>query len=333
MKKVMKKSGLATGILILITVCAGIVFADDVVVQEGDVDVKNLDASGDVTVTGKVGIGTSSPSYKLDVDGDMSVTGDVIAGGFQTPTQYCEFQSTYSGTRNCEMYFLGPKDDSMWYGFFADGEDGWWGPAFGIYLEPSTPQGDGQVVIGALYGDGVLRFENHDLDIQSTKKLMFNDEKLTINHDGTNARMDYGETTSDVLRMSGKVSALGYDTRTTVYDKSKGKALDWVKDSSAYVGAGGEIKHSEFYGHVSYSVTDYGRAEEEYYDEIVRGPSGARKAVRKSRTVYPHQKTEEGVSMGDEIAVLRQAVYELKEENEMLREELCSRYPGYSWCE
>lgn len=352
-----RKGNLVAVVLGLIVVCLGIVFADDVVVKEGDVDVRNLDASGDITAAGRVGIGTESPSRELDVFGDMSITGDVVGnlsvtgdatisgtgtfGKIETPTQYFEFQSTFSGLPHWypETYFLGPKDKGMWFGFIADGEDGWWGPTFGIYLEPSTPQGNGTVTIQALYGDGILRFENQDLDIQSTKKLRFNNEKLTINHDGTNARMDYGTDISYPLLLSGHVSAETFIARQTVYDKSKGSALDWIKDSSDYKGVDGQTKYSEFYGYTTYYVTDYNRPEVEFYDEIVRRKSG-RTTVQKSRTIYPHKKIEEATNLDEEVAVLRQGIYDLKQENQilkdelqMLKNELCLKDPSYSWCE
>lgn len=351
-----RKSNLVACVLILIVVCLGIVFADDVVVKEGDLDVNNLDASGDITVAGKVGIGTETPSRELDIVGDMSITGDVVGdlsvtgdatisgtgtfGKIETTPRYFEIQNTFSDPQTWwnEMYFLGSKNKDMWFGFFADGEDGWWGPAFGIDLKPSTPQGNGTVTIEAFYGDGILCFRNNDLDIQSTKKLMFNDEKLTINHDGTNARMDYGTDISYPLLLSGHVSAETFIARKTVYDKSKGSALDWIKDSSDYKGVDGQTKYSEFYGYTTYYVTDYSRPEVEFYDEIVRKKSG-RTTVQKSRTIYPYKKIEEATSLDEEVTVLRQGIYDLKQENQMLKDELqmlknelCLKDPSYSWC-
>jgi len=107
------------------------------------------------------------------------------------------------------------------------------------------------------------------------------------------------------------VSATGYITRTSVYDKSQGSALDKVKDASEYV-KDGEIDHKAFYGYVSYDYDDCETDEETGEETCVT-------------------KTEEGVLLDSEVDVLRQAVYELKLQNQNLRDELCTK-DTYSWC-
>ncbi len=44
-----------------------------------------------------------------------------------------------------------------------------------------------------------------------------------------------------------------------------------------------------------------------------------------------YEKLEEGVSLGKEVSLLRQAVYELKTENEMMKYDLC-RLGVDRWC-
>ncbi|MBT3397389.1 hypothetical protein HOA55_00070 [archaeon] len=127
------------------------------------------------------------------------------------------------------------------------------------------------------------------------------------------------EVGSGLAWFSDNVSATGFMTRTQVYDKSKGKALDKIKDASD-LKEGEEIDHSEFYGHVEYEVTDFSRPEEELVDEEVCGNKGRPcEIVEVLKTVYPHTKIEEGVDIVMEIELLRQAIYELKLENEELR--------------
>jgi len=73
MKKVLRKSNLAAGILILVVVCLGIVFAGDVIVKEG------------IGIFDKIGIGTTSPSEALDLaSGNFTTTGAIEGGVFKS---------------------------------------------------------------------------------------------------------------------------------------------------------------------------------------------------------------------------------------------------------
>jgi len=149
----------------------------------------------------------------------------------------------------------------------------------------------------------------------------------------------------------GNVSATGYMTRTSVFDTTK-NPWDYIKNASYYL-TDGKIIHERFYGYAGVSeVTDYSRPEIEKYidmecdenltssvnvtyevceiinDKIVCNnitetidtyePINCRRVI-KERTIYPHKKIEEAVSLDAEINLLRQGVYELKQENEMLK--------------
>jgi hypothetical protein len=92
------------------------------------------------------------------------------------------------------------------------------------------------------------------------------------------------------------VSATGYITRTTLFNKSQGSALDLIKDADD-LKTDGKIDHSKFYGYSPVTV----------FNENI------------GKNV-----TEEGVSLNMEVDVLRQAVYELKTE-------LCL-HKAYNWC-
>ena len=99
---------------------------------------------------------------------------------------------------------------------------------------------------------------------------------------------------------SSNVSATGYITRTSVYDKTKGRALDLIKDSDGYKNADGSINHQAFYGFVSYDKIDYSKPEINLIDG-------------NEEIIYPYNITEEGISLDDEINLLRQAVFEIKD--------------------
>lgn len=122
------------------------------------------------------------------------------------------------------------------------------------------------------------------------------------------------------------VSAAGYTTRTSVYDKSKGSALDYIKDASDY-STNGEINHSKFYGFTQYTVPDKSRPVPaldtiEECSCVRMGESSDEEDSNiiclefecKNNTIetveYPYTKTETGISLNAEIDVLRQAVYE-----------------------
>ena len=49
------------------------------------------------------------------------------------------------------------------------------------------------------------------------------------------------------------------------------------------------------------------------------------------RITYPYIK-EEGILLDAEVNLLRQAIYELKTENEIIKSELCLKDNTYLWC-
>jgi len=65
----------------------------------------------------------------------------------------------------------------------------------------------------------------------------------------------------------GNVSAKDYITRTSVYDKSKGTALSYIKDSNDYK-TEDKIDHTKFYGYTTYEKTDLSRPEIKYYEAV-----------------------------------------------------------------
>lgn len=129
----------------------------------------------------------------------------------------------------------------------------------------------------------------------------------SISNDGTNQVFD---TSTGVGYFSGQVSATGYTTRSSVYDKAKGKALDWIKDASAYLDKDGKIDHTKFYGYTTITVPDTSKPAKKTKC-IQEGEKGCIKTTEV--TYYPETKEEGGVSLGMEVDVLRQAVFELNE--------------------
>jgi len=124
----------------------------------------------------------------------------------------------------------------------------------------------------------------------------------------------------------GNVSATGFITRTSVFDKKKGNALDFIQDSNYYK-KGDKIDHTKFYGYAGeFEVTDYTKPNITYYPcSEVDEKTGESYLTGDtcSDVNFPYKKIEEGVSLDSEIDVLRQGLYELKQENELFKIELC----------
>lgn len=148
----------------------------------------------------------------------------------------------------------------------------------------------------------------------------------SIYYDGTNLVFNTSESGSGIAYFSNNVSATGYITRTSIFDKSKGTALSYIKDASEYLDVKGDINHKSFYGYVEQKVTDFSRPVIDYLPKEVCSTDENEKEKcvieYEIKTTYPYTKIEDGVDLGKEIDVLRQAVYELKQQNEFLQEQI-----------
>lgn len=114
------------------------------------------------------------------------------------------------------------------------------------------------------------------------------------------------------------VSATGYNTRTSVYDKTKGSALNYIQDSD-YYHSSETINHSKFYGYVGeYEITDYSRPVKNKYEIEVCNEENECFNETMINITYPFTKFEPQVSINMEVDVLRQAIYELKIQNQEL---------------
>lgn len=182
-----------------------------------------------------------------------------------------------------------------------------------------------------------------------------------IYYDGTNLMFQTNFTGSGDAYFTRNVSATGYITRTSVFDTDKGKALDYIKDSSNYID-GGNINHSKFYGYTTYEVTDFDNCwdvvdsycyeleelipmpyinesgDKDYFYEVVDKLHCEKTIPTITKDYWINyrkecsKKIEEGVVLDNEVDVLRQAVYELNEENKLIKQELCNKDNSYSFC-
>ena len=184
--------------------------------------------------------------------------------------------------------------------------------ATGIYLEEQT----NGVLNRQIYSEG----GDWVLGSNGDAIVFGGGRNANISWDGSSFVFDYGDTKNDIAWFSGNISALGYVTRTSVYDTNDGSAIDNIKDTNELLDLEGKINHSAFYGYTTYDVIDYSRPVIEEYireecDEVIELKNGTIQLpfcenVTKQRTIYPHTKIEEGVSLNKEIDVLRQATYD-----------------------
>ena len=122
----------------------------------------------------------------------------------------------------------------------------------------------------------------------------------------------YGSNSSSIITawFEKNISATGYITRTSVFDTTKGDALSWIKNYTAYLDKEGNINHSAFYGYSTWNVTDYSRPV--VVEKSWVNPKDG-KIYYYNETTYPYQRIEQGVELGSEIDVLRQSTFELNE--------------------
>jgi len=138
----------------------------------------------------------------------------------------------------------------------------------------------------------------------------------------------------------GNISSAGYITRTSVYDKSQGSALSKIQDASYYIDKDGKIEHKKFYGYVAYNTTEKDLTnpitttksvqECNNVTDVKKGilgieltdengnPITETKEVCTTKQVqevsYPDKQVlNEGVELGSEVDLLRQALAEIKQ--------------------
>jgi hypothetical protein len=182
--------------------------------------------------------------------------------------------------------------------------------------------------------------------------------------DGTNLVFDTNKTSPNTGNawFSRNVSATGYITRTSIFDKSRGSALDFIKDADDYL-TNGKINHSKFYGYTTYPIKDPDNCWEEldrreycyinesegvfcfdYQQEIIE--KGVKEVIIEYNRTVCGTKTEEGIMLGGEVDVLRQSAYTLKQqiislnqtlqelrtENQLLKDTICKYHPTDPIC-
>jgi hypothetical protein len=179
------------------------------------------------------------------------------------------------------------------------------------------------------FKDGKLRMHGEKENTRSDnfKEYFGSADDASISYDGTNLVFNTSESGSAIAYFSNNISATGYITRTSVFDKSRGSALSLIKDVSQLIDSKGKIKHSEFYGYTLQEVTDFSKPviEETFIDKCYFDDKDKDKKIcyeeKIEKTTYPYKTFEEGVNIVEEIELLRQALVEQK----IINQDLTSR--------
>lgn len=159
------------------------------------------------------------------------------------------------------------------------------------------------------------------------------DHYATIEWDGTNLHLIPNITNPNALIYGYNFSGTDFVTRTTIYDKSQGAALDKIKDAAEYLTPSSKINHSKFYGYQQHEVTDYDSCETiytikycyynaskdgfEYLCFDAKPKERASQEIKTPSTVCD-TKMEDMVSLPAQAALYEQAIYELKVKNQEL---------------
>jgi len=285
MKKVLRKSNLAAGVLILIVVCLGIVFAADVIVKEGTLEAENINATGTIEgavfkSTGCTASGTNAVAfgYETEASGDYSTAMGLGSLVWTTASGDC---STAIG-----MMAKASGDHSTAIGTSLTAGPASWTTAI---------------------GKGFIN------NVQSSFVVGYVDEDFRVTDDYVYV---YGN-----LDVTGNVDADSYTEHSSFYDKDTyGSALNYSEDSSRTIklNAEGEKEYNHEADPVFLQkwvpVTDYDTyTEEEVWDDVLN------KTI--TRRIYEtHQELRSDLGM--KAAWLRQCVFELKQENQMLKDEI-----------
>ena len=342
----------------------------------------------DVTGTGNVGIGTATPDGKLHVfAGNSGVTPHASANLVieNDGTNLLQFIAPNTTTQGI---MFGDTEDDGYSGYIryshVDDDMSLWANSVKIMTLKNSNVGIGNanpatsLEVGSGIGTKIITinsFGNSALDLYTANetqhayvqniagrfRVYIGGEFLTVLNTGNvgigTASPTYplevvGNVSGVSIWSDGNVSASGYITRTSVFDKSK-NPFDYIKDADYYL-TDGKIDHKKFYGYAGeFEITDYSRPEIEKYigkkcEENITGIYNQTSEVCniiedkivcnnvtefynqteqincikviKERVIYPYNKLEKGIELGKEVDVLRQGIYILNQENQMLKD-------------
>lgn len=273
--------------------------------------------------SGKVGIGISTPAANLDIRDGKLVLSDVDVAhsvtDYEATNTYGSLSPLYSAAGGLKIQAISEGDQIGLYFYGIIGTNNPTDTIPATVIDGYKRSGTGVSALGA--AETVLQLRNGGENLVT---LLGNGNvgiRTTVPNFPLTVAIN--NTANNIsIWAGGNISATGYITRTSAFDSSK-NAWDYIKDSSYYK-TNGKIDPSKFYGYASYSNIDYSR------------PVNIEKLSEYNKTIivttYPYKIKEEGVMLDKEIDLLRQGLYELKQENDLLKSELCKKDISYAWC-
>ena len=313
--------------IIFVTVSLITVIAGDLIFKEGNLEAGDLDISGNITAQnycnstgtcknlnqwgGSLGAQYQFINNNFNGSGNFTTKGNVNANTFNGTT------ATISGTATVLTLQGSYVQSSLGFGVKDSLSANY------MYIAHSITALSSNRILTINLGNNARQ-----LDILGTTNTI--NGSYTPTSTPTFAGLNLGSTFSisidansnfitnktggsGIAWFSNNVSAAGFMTRTSVYDKSKGSALSKIKDANEYLNDKGEIIHNKFYGYTTYEVTDYSKPIIEKSCANETDDKGIEKEVCKDAATYPYTKPEEAVNLVEENALLHQAIYELKE--------------------
>ncbi|KKL61724.1 hypothetical protein LCGC14_2192430, partial [marine sediment metagenome] len=135
---------------------------------------------------------------------------------------------------------------------------------------------------------------------------------------------------------SSQISATGYITRTSIWEQSWGSVWDYIKPNTQLKNQiSGKINHELMTPNVITHTYQEKVGETSNITTIQSIDAETNKTITETvnMTILIYQtKQVEGVLLDDLIAKHEQALYELKQDNDLLKSELCKKDITYAWC-
>lgn len=223
----------------------------------------------------------------------------------------------------------------MFQGMFAAALQDKWGELFGVgdlaslFYGPLL-YGAGAVITGNFIGAEVVENTGGFIAVGGTNQV---DYLYSVQDTNMGVYWSVDKDGNEVT--VGNITADNFIDTSHVWDTTKdGKALDKIKADTFKLNSDGEINHSRSF---EFSFATYKKREIIGYRNVSiidKQKTTATKNVTKEVTIPIYVEVEkEGYNMGKELALYKEAIYELKQDNIALRYELCNAKPNtYTFC-